>query len=953
MYIRSRATGEFFVDNLSKKEWFFQEFPFYRSLILLISETNSDELRVLLRGGGFSLFAVTETWMKSSTTLTSVSIPGYNFFYNNRPKFRGGGVGLFIRKEYKSSVIIKSTFKDDKPQLEYLLVKVTIYNKETLVLVFYRPPDANITESIDTLTDLINDHSVDFSSVILLGDLNIDSLKPNSNFKKFNYNLSCLNLMHLPFEYSRRDKRTDHRSLIDHIFISKTLKSVDFTNTGISFSDHDALLLALNIPKPQVIPEIRSFRDYENIDVAKLHKDLNDINWYYILDCPDLDEKAQRFTNIMCHLQDKHSPIKTVRVPDPKTPWLTPYIKKLQAEREIAYVLWRNRRVRRKGDELWIAYTKIRNKVNNAIDEAKGKRLKKKFDANLPPKTLYANLRREGVIDESNIELFELPNLNELNNHYRNVASKIPFNPNSNYDPHPNLPTNTQFHFRGVSQLEVFEAYSSIKSNAVGSDGLSRKFLKHVIPIILPVITDIINCCLTSSSFPAVWKLSLIRPLPKVTNPKTLTDFRPISVLPFSSKILEILMLKQMQHYFNSYSLFPTHQSGFRKGHSTETALLKLTSDISRGSGYGKCTVLVSLDFSKAYDCVPHTNLVKKLSSTYSFSNSSSKLISNYLQNRSQMVIDNNGNLSDILRVFRGMPQGGNLCCLLFAGYLDLPSILNCNYCAFADDIQIYASGLQKDMSNTVELLNENLSKIMNWCNSNGLALNPTKTRAIPFQPSPNFENFPKVAIGVTEIPYSDSLDILGVTLKFNLSWDPQVAKISKRIFFLLHNLYRFKHYLSVDLKTRLFKQLILPHLLYASTVYSASLSGLNQRTLSRALRSAVRFVFDRGKRDSISPFVIKLLSLPFEKLLAQRRLIMLFKILRFHHYPKYLKSLLERGTSLRTSLLQNLTATSSWSQRCPIQKSISDWNKLSWIHRRCSDVNRFKKITHSYFLDD
>jgi hypothetical protein len=87
--------------------------------------------------------------------------------------------------------------------------------------------------------------------------------------------------------------------------------------------------LALNIPKPQIIPEIRSFRDYENIDVAKLYKDLNDINWYYVLDCSDLDEKAQRYTNIMCHLQDKHLPIKTVRVPDPNTPWLTPYIKKL------------------------------------------------------------------------------------------------------------------------------------------------------------------------------------------------------------------------------------------------------------------------------------------------------------------------------------------------------------------------------------------------------------------------------------------------------------------------------------------------------------------------------------------------------------------------------------------------------------------------------------------------
>jgi hypothetical protein len=97
---------------------------------------HSEELRVLLRGGGFSLFAVSETWMKSSPTLRSVSIPGYNFFYNNRPKFRGGGVGIFIRKEYRASLIIKSTFEGPDPQLEYLLVKVSFYNKEILVIVF-------------------------------------------------------------------------------------------------------------------------------------------------------------------------------------------------------------------------------------------------------------------------------------------------------------------------------------------------------------------------------------------------------------------------------------------------------------------------------------------------------------------------------------------------------------------------------------------------------------------------------------------------------------------------------------------------------------------------------------------------------------------------------------------------------------------------------------------------
>jgi hypothetical protein len=190
------------------------------------------------------------------------------------------------------------------------------------------------------------------------------------------------------------------------------------------------------------------------------------------------------------------------------------------------------------------------------------------------------------------------------------------------------------------------------------------------------------------------------------------------------------------------------------------------------------------------------------------------------------------------------------------------------------------------------------------------------------------------------------------MTLKFDVSWDLQVAKICKRIYFILHNLYRFKQYLPMSLKIKLFKQLILPHFLYASSVYSANLSGLNFRTLSRALRSAVRFVYDRGKRDRISSFVVELLSLPLEKFFAKRRLLMLYKVLRFHHYPKYLKLMLERGTSVRVSLLKIPELTSSWSHRCPIRRIIVDWHKLRPVHRHCCDVSRFKRIIHEYLLE-
>jgi exonuclease III len=391
-------------------------------------------------------------WMKSSTTLKSVSVPGYTFLFNNRPKRRGGGVGLFIHKDYRASLVVKSKWDNDKKnvQLEFLLASVSINLKQILVLVYYRPPDANIDKSIQTLTDLVNDHCSDYSDVIIMGDLNIDSLKNDPKFKVLDYNLSCLNLTHMPFNYSRLNTKTNHSTLIDHIFISKSLSVNNLGTSAVSFSDHDLLCFSLDIPKVKAAPEFHSFRNYSNIKNDELSSELNQINWYYILDCPDLDERVMRLNEILCHLQDKYAPVKTVKISDPNTPWLNSYILKLQKEREIAYTLWRNRRIRRKGDALWISYTKARNKVNKAIEEVKGTRFRKRFDNKLPTRTLYTNLRNEGVVKDKNEINSHTPNLNDLNSHYANVANSVPYSTNPVNMRHPNIPCDYQFHFRCV-----------------------------------------------------------------------------------------------------------------------------------------------------------------------------------------------------------------------------------------------------------------------------------------------------------------------------------------------------------------------------------------------------------------------------------------------------------------------------------------------------------------------
>lgn len=132
------------------------------------------------------------------------------------------------------------------------------------------------------------------------------------------------------------------------------------------------------------------------------------------------------------------------------------------------------------------------------------------------------------------------------------------------------------FSFANVSQLDVARVVYSIKSNAMGLDGLPLIFIKMILPFIGPVLTHIVNFAFTSSTFPRAWKLSKVLPVHKKSRLRRLEDFRPISILPCLSKVFEILTKEQVISFLDVNRFVDRYQSGFRKEHSTGTALLHI-----------------------------------------------------------------------------------------------------------------------------------------------------------------------------------------------------------------------------------------------------------------------------------------------------------------------------------------------------------------------------------------
>jgi hypothetical protein len=144
----------------------------------------------------------------------------------------------------------------------------------------------------------------------------------------------------------------------------------------------------------------------------------------------------------------------------------------------------------------------------------------------------------------------------------------------------------------------------------------------------------------------------------KVGNPTGPSDFRPISVVSILSKAFERILHDKVLVYVNNRSLLSDFQSGFRRGHSTTTALVRVTEDLRSSMAEGKITVLALLDFSKAFDMVNHLLFLHKLGSEYDFHTSDRSMVSSFLQDRS-MIVEVDGDVKSSPRsLFSGVPQG-------------------------------------------------------------------------------------------------------------------------------------------------------------------------------------------------------------------------------------------------------------------------------------------------------
>ena len=318
-------------------------------------------------------------------------------------------------------------------------------------------------------------------------------------------------------------------------------------------------------------------------------------------------------------------------------------------------------------------------------------------------------------------------------------------------------------------------------SKAFGPDKLSIFHLKHLGPRAIEYITALFNLSATTCRIPAIWKSSLIILIPKPGKDTSQgTSYRSISLICSAAKVLESLFLPSINK-----SLIPAQdQHGFRREHSTTSALLQLTTDVAVGFNQRKPTdrtVCVAVDLSAAFDTVCHNNLLSKINRSQ-LPPATARWLSCYLRGR-QAKTCFRGVKSTSRKLTTGVPQGSKLSPSLFSFYIaDMPIPTEpVKRVCYADDLTVWASGV--NIPDLEVSINNYIEEITAYLKDNSLLISAPKSSVTLLTPDTHQAKIhPKIFMENSHLPLIKCPRILGVYLDPSLSFNKHSQYVAERV---------------------------------------------------------------------------------------------------------------------------------------------------------------------------
>lgn len=785
-----------------------------------------------------SIICFQETALSEDDDLSLFNIPNYKLFSSGKSASAKGGLVTYVHQSLKSSRI-------DVPHLdeiwEGLFVEIVdLHGKKFIIGNIYRPP----RYSEQLWMSFINNFSECFKKLdrknrefVVVGDFNIDLLKIDNNKMSATFFNTICSLSLLPrITHPTRIARTS-QTLIDNA-LCKLSCDISDVEAGIlthQFSDHNPYFLILKaFHRNNPTPSVTKYRQYSHKNLNTFQQLFQSNNLSNISLSSNNDDPNQTYEILHENIQQNFEsafPLITKKFDkykDKKNPWMTDELLHLIKQRDKLLKKKKKAKSKKRKDNIWTELRDLNSTIDKKISQAKNSHFHDQFNKcksdikktwSLINKILNrtsTNDYPDFFLDTDGNKLTDYKHIADgLNNFFSNVgpelSSSIKPGPKEAADYFDTITDIPSFTLHGVSVDDVTKAITDLKTkSSSGFDNISTKVLQHIKSDIAPYLTKIANQVISTGIFPDKLKVAKVTALHKKGDKSKFSNYRPISLLPSISKVIERIIHDQMYEFFENNNLFFENQYGYRKNHSTEFAALQLVEQILSRMDKGFDTYAIFMDLSKAFDTIDHNILLMKLRK-YNFSNLAIHLIKNYLSDRYQFV-EYREISSSLSKITTGVPQGSILGPLLFLIYInDLRYASEMfNTITYADDTTLtYSPNFTFDEKHTSNQINIELQNIHDWFAANKLSLNVEKTNFMIFHSKGTKPLNLKLEINSSLLTKVSSFKFLGILLQENLKWNNHVNQVTIKISRAVGVLNRLKYILPKSVLLTIYHSLI------------------------------------------------------------------------------------------------------------------------------------------------
>lgn len=850
----------------------------------------ADIMADIIMADNIDIMIITETW-NNDLAIKHATPDGYSYIANFRDVRQGGGIAIIHKSQITVSQIdIQLNLVNF--ELLALNVKSDGSNESVGICALYRPNahgnwTTNGQHFLDELGTILDEPAwVKFNKYFVVGDFNVHMNDVNPIVTEFCELLDSHGLK----QYI--DQPTRGNNILDLVIGNSDIQSCNVKYIG-SISDHNMVLFSVQVRERfyrSIVNDTKIVRDWKALNNTQLTQDL--INSPFVVN-PGCDiETLSKQYNDLRSIFDANVPLKTIKTVRQSQPWYTKEIKKQKSE------LRKLERKAKKSESLTVLFQQKRNEFNRNLILSKQNYWKKKVNdstgnSKATWKTinnLFAETKNRILPDTYTSDGF-VKFFSEKIEKIVNGIQVVPFN--FNYEK-PVIKTKL-INFEKINDKVIVDIVKSMNTKTCGLDPLPSKLVKENIEILSASLTLLTNKSL-ASHFPASEKNAHVTPIYKGKGDKNeFSSYRPVSNISYLSKILEKVAETQIRLHLKKNNLEPQLQSAYRKGHSTETALLKVRDDITKTLDPKSVTQLALFDLSAAFETPNIDTLIMRLACQFGIGERCGIWLKSYLAERT-MQVSLGKDLSAKKTLIYGVPQGSVLGPLLFVLYTSelgkLIEMHKLKYHLYADDTQVYFSYNSGTRDQMLQRFAQCRTDMSAWMASSQLKLNESKTELLTIGT--------KYALKNQNNDETKPIRNLGAIFNKNLTVTDQINQTVKNCNFNLRKIGKIRKFLNKKTAEILINALVTSRLdCNNSLLYGAPEKSLSKLQLVQ--NKAARLVFSTRERQGVTKLRKRLHWLAVRERINYKIIVKTHNALHNLDAPIYLKNMLTLTPSSST----------------------------------------------------